>query len=212
MRPVVSRFALAAVLVGAPSVAMSQASIDQFAQFSPGSTVQYLPFNVTSPGAQVFQLFTSGANHIDPMILLFTNASSNGAGLGTFLTSNDDGGFFHAGDWNECTGTGSTCHSLITTNLASGGYTLAYGVFDLTQAEARSGSANVGPQDVAPGTSYGGSPYCNATGDWSTCNYTVSLRSEVGTVTPEPASLTLLATGLVGVFGAARRKRQARAA
>lgn len=206
MRQVVARLTLAAVFVAAPSAARSQTSIDQLAQFSPGSTVQYLPFNVSVPG--IFDMYTSGLNHIDPMLMLFMGAATDGTVIGV----NDDGGPTQAG-WNACGGVGGNCQSWLSMVLAPGDYTLAFGVFNLTEGEARSGSANVGPQDAPPGTTYN-SPYCNAAGNWSSCNYTVSLRSQAGvaTVTPEPASLTLLATGLLGVFGVVRRKRNSRLA
>ena len=103
-------------------------------------------------------MFTSGLGELEcRLIMLFSNASSNGAGLGSLLLTNDDGGLAQPG-WNHCTGLGGTCHSRLFNALANGDYTLVYGVFNLTEGEARSGVANVGPEDVAPGTSYQGRP------------------------------------------------------
>jgi hypothetical protein len=167
--------------------------------------VQYLPFTVSTGG--LFDMNTTGLNHLDPMLLLFQGTSTNGAGLGALLFSNDDGAVAQPG-WNVCTGAGGTCHARIFQSLATGDYTLAYGIYNLTEAEARSGSSNFGPQDV-PGGAYP-DPYCNATGDYSSCNYDVHILSQNGTVAPEPASITLMATGLLGVIGVARRKRKSR--
>jgi hypothetical protein len=183
---------------------MAQTNISQNAQFSSSSTVLYLPFTVTTGG--LFDMYTSGLNHLDPMLLLFQGTSTNGSGLGALLNSNDDGGVAQPG-WNVCTGAGGTCHSRIFVPLATGDYTLAYGIYNLTEGEARAGSSNFGPQDV-PGGQYP-TPYCNAQGDYSSCNYDVSIVSRDGIVTPEPASLTLLATGLIGIAGAASRRRKA---
>ena len=202
MRRIAARLALAGLFVIAPSVAMSQTNISQNAQFSPSSTVQYLPFAVSTGGT--FNLFTSGIAPLDPMIMLFSGASTNGAGLGALLASDDDGGAAQPG-WNQCTGAGGTCHSLITSPLGIGDYTLVFSVYQLTEAEARSGVSNFGLDQPR-------SDYCMADGNWSDCNYDVNIvsRDGVATVTPEPASITLFATGLLGVIGAARRKRNAR--
>jgi hypothetical protein len=205
MRRIAARLTLAGLLVAAPSVSMSQTNINQNAQFSSSSTVLYLPFTVTSGGA--FDMYTSGLNHLDPMLLLFEGTSTNGSGLGVLRASNDDGGMAQLG-WNVCTGAGGTCHSRIFMPLATGDYTLAYGIYNLTETEARNGSSNFGPQDV-PGGQYP-TPYCNVTGDFSSCNYDVHILSQDGTVAPEPASITLMATGLLGLFGVALRKRNAR--
>src|SRR6476660_8437063 len=76
MRSVTSRLALAGLLMATPCVVMAQTNISQNAQFSSTSTVQYLPFTVSTGG--LFDISTSGLNHLDPMLLLFQGTSTNG--------------------------------------------------------------------------------------------------------------------------------------
>lgn len=194
----------------APATVEAQTSINYFAQFAQSTTVIYLPFEVFV--GSIFSAQTSGLSAIDPMIRLFAGTAFDGPSLGASLAVGDDGGPAQPG-WNHCTGNGGSCQSLITINLAPGVYTLALSVFDFTEAEARAGVATFYDPtiDPPPGTSYGDGVYCNAAGDYSNCNYSVTLSSDQGvaaiTATPEPATMGLMATGFVGLAGFARRKK-----
>ena len=211
MRRFIIPIAVAGLLAVPLRPSVAQTSLSQLQQFGP-ATVLYLPFNVSVAGD--FTMWTSGLNRLDPFIRLFSGASFTGPGLGTDLAFNDDNPYFALPGWNMCNGAYfgpyGNCNSAIIMPLVTGDYTLAMSAYDLTEAGARSGgdgnefNANGYPDPAG---------YCNAGGDWSTCNYSMNVFSENGqaalatTVTPEPATFVLLGTGLLGLAWRRRKNR-----
>jgi len=202
MNRLLAPIAVAALVLLPSQNAAAQTNFSQLSQYSPTTTINYLPFTVTTAGS--FTMNTSGLNNIDPMILLFSGTSLNGAGLGALLAFNDDGAAAQAG-WNVCSGAAGTCHSSILSALGVGDYTLALGTYNLPEADARAGQSTFSDANY-------GQPYCNANEDYSTCNYTINITSEDGTATstvPEPSTVVLVAAGMLGMGGLVRRRRNA---
>jgi len=169
----------------------AQTTLSGYAGFSSFAHFVYTPFAVTVAGS--FDLYTTNASgddyNPDPMIWLFAGSSMNGSGMGAALASGDDS---------------ATYQSLIAGQyLTAGDYTMAWGLWYATEAEAR---ANYNTDE---------SWQC-ADSATSVCAYNWHIASQDGTAdlatnaVPEPITMTLVGTGLAGI-AAARRRRKASA-
>jgi len=178
----------AAALVAVSTTAQAQTSLSNtvvLQQNTPGMMVNYLQFEVTQAGT--FTALTRAPSH-DAVLWLFAGSQDALAGGSGFLAYNDDSCSF------EVCGPSAYYNSIFSAFLEAGVYTLAGSDYSFGEWEARSG-VNELRADGA---------------------FAIELSSQDGiafssdvTTTPEPATVALRGTGLLGVgFVARRRKAQ----